>query len=101
MEIWFNTSQRLADQASMILMEGWFSYLKIIEICRQVSREKYSQEPSTQIERQNIEKTTYHRTHHHNTIVKTNRKKQRLYKEIRTEKKITLQPLRNQKWKNS
>ena len=30
----FNTSQRLAEQAKMILRKDWFSDLEILEICR-------------------------------------------------------------------
>ena len=44
-EIWaysarFNTtSQRLANQARTILKKGWFSDLKILEVCNQVNSE--------------------------------------------------------------
>ena len=43
----FNTSQRLADQARMLLKKGWFSNLEILEIYQQVNREKYQQDPTT------------------------------------------------------
>ena len=31
---WFNISQRLADQARMILNKCWFSDLEILEVCK-------------------------------------------------------------------
>ena len=37
--------QRLADQAIMILKEGWFYDFEILEICKQVNREGYEQDP--------------------------------------------------------
>ena len=50
----FNTSQRLAEQAKLILKKCWFSDLEILEICEQVSREENDQEkPPTRIESQN------------------------------------------------
>ena len=43
MEIWLDSakcidtiSQRLAEQASLILKEGWFSHFEILDICGQV-----------------------------------------------------------------
>ena len=45
------TSQRIADQAGMILKKGSFFFnLKIQEICGQVNCWKYNQEPSSGIE---------------------------------------------------
>ena len=43
------TSQRLADQARMILRNGWSSDLKILEISGQVNNEEYDQDPPFQI----------------------------------------------------
>ena len=49
-EIWaesarFNiTSQKLADQARIILKKGWFSDLEILEIYEQVNREENQQD---------------------------------------------------------
>ena len=38
--VWFNTSQRLSDQARLVLKKGWFFfYLKILEICEQLTEE--------------------------------------------------------------
>ena len=60
-EIWtesakFNTSQRFADQARIILKKGWFSNLEILWVWRHVPSKEYEQEPSTWIETLNIEK---------------------------------------------
>ena len=87
-EIWavsaqFNAiSKRLADQARMILMKGWFSDLEIIEIYQQVKREEYQQnliyietlnaekqEAPNRIETQNKEKRKF--THPSNTKMLT------------------------------
>ena len=43
----FNTRLKIADQATMIFKEGWFSDLETQEICRQISHEDYAQEPLT------------------------------------------------------
>ena len=49
-EIWeaaanFNTrNQRLEDHIKMILKKGWFSDFEMMEINRQLSREKYDQQ---------------------------------------------------------
>ena len=52
-EIWaesirYNTiSQRLVDQARMILKKGWLSDFEILEMYTHLSCEEYEQEPST------------------------------------------------------
>ena len=40
----------------MILKKGRFSNPVILEICRQVNREEYEQDPPTRIETENTEK---------------------------------------------
>ena len=58
-----DTSQRIADQATMILKKGWFSDIEILEICGEVSREGYPQENPKQawrnIENQNIKEPSH------------------------------------------
>ena len=51
------TSQRLADQARLILKKSWLSDLKILEICEQVNCEEYSQEISLEELNYKISKT--------------------------------------------
>ena len=40
----------------MIWKKVWFSDLEILEICKQVNREEYEQDPSNRIEILNAEK---------------------------------------------
>ena len=64
-EIWLNplsfytASQRLADQAKMILKKGWFSDLEILEIY-QLNREEYQENPTNRTETLNTEKPETH-----------------------------------------
>ena len=39
----FNTSQRIANQAKMILKKDWLFDLEVLEICWQLNREEQSQ----------------------------------------------------------
>ena len=47
----FSTIQKLADHKRMVLKEGWFSDLEILEMCGQVCLEEYVQVQSSQHER--------------------------------------------------
>ena len=64
MDIWSESakshnSQRLTDQAKLILKEGWYSDLEKREKCVQVNREQYTQiVPPKWIETLNIENQT-------------------------------------------
>ena len=51
----FKTSQRLAGQAWMIIKQGWFSDLEILEIHQQINGETCQQYPNTIIETLNTE----------------------------------------------
>ena len=61
-EIWgesakfHTTSQRMDDQARLILKKGWFSDLEKRKICEQIIREEYAeQDPSKRAETHTIE----------------------------------------------
>ena len=92
----------------MILKEGSFSDLKILEIYQQINRDDYQQESPTQTETLNIDKTQIklkqkiiNTPHQYNKkITQDDKINVELMKKITTEKKTTLPSLRNE-WKKS
>ena len=118
-EIWansvrFSTSQRLADQARMIIRKGWFSNLEILEIYRQTN----SEDSLTRSETLNTEtKKKQNKLPNPITIQNSDERKVanpsitkqmftqedkinvELIKKIMIEHKTTLLFLRNQDWK--
>ena len=119
-EIWaesarFNrTTQRLADQARIILKKGWISDLEVLEICKQVNTEEYSQdspfpnrntkcwkkEPPNRIKKENTENQNPKLPSTPKQMLMQDKINLELMNKILSEKKTTLPSLRNLDWKN-